>query len=361
MFRLTRKVRIFDTYMFSERIEDSSKPTTGVLGLKIKGNPQSLRWWITFLLKSALIIFSIEYLYRNIITSTRFHDIFILSASTLYSSPRNALILSISILLILANWGIEAAKWQMLVYRFHKISLWQSFKAILAGTSVSMWFPNRSGEYFGRVVILKPKARVKGILATLIGSVSQLTVTLIMGILGLIVYEYGQVDPYIWFSILMGGSIIIALLFFFYFNIRHVRKLLPQANWVKPVRRYLLIYSLYSNQELRKILYYSTLRYLVFCTQFYLLLLFYGINVPTGNAFTAIFLTYLLQTLSPANAITELAIRGKSADMLFKVYTANILGVVAASYTLWFINLILPAIVGLFILLRARVNNRTKQ
>jgi hypothetical protein len=319
------------------------------------------RQWKTRLFtlaKWAVFFISLRYLYLYVWLDKSFLAIFSLAAERLHTFQGIAL-LSVCSLLLFINWGFEAVKWQRLVRRFHSISLYKSYMAILAGSSISLWMPNRAGEYIGRIFILKPKARIKGILATLIGSVSQLLITLILGIVGLVYYEYSRMDQhFLWPGLVLLGGIFVFLLLLFYFNINKIRHLLPQGPWLKPLRKYLLVYSLYSSDELSRVLLYSFYRYFVFSTQFYLLLLFFGVHVPVVEAFGLIFLMYLIQTVSPTNAFTELVVRGGVSVYLFKSYSSGPEAILAASYGIWLINIIIPGLIGAFVLLRARLNKK---
>ena len=56
---------------------------------------------------------------------------------------------------MLLNWGIEARKWQMVVSKNSPVSFNTSFKAIFAGNALAFFTPNRTGEYFGRMLYLE--------------------------------------------------------------------------------------------------------------------------------------------------------------------------------------------------------------
>ena len=75
------------------------------------------------------------------------------------------------------NWGIEAVKWRYLIRKLKKLSFIKSFTAILSRVTISTFLPNRTGEYLGRVYILDKANRIHGILITIVGSISQLLVT----------------------------------------------------------------------------------------------------------------------------------------------------------------------------------------
>jgi hypothetical protein len=310
--------------------------------------------------KWAVLIFSARYLYVNIIRGTKFSDIFALSLSILHK-PDSIWLLSVCLVLVFVNWGLESLKWRYLLKRFVSISPIRSFAAVLSGNAVSLWMPNRVGEYIGRVFFLDPGIRIKSIFATLLGSMSQLVVTLFLGTLGCVFYTR-TIDMPIYIQLAAGiaGLIFMALLLFFYFNIGIVRSWLPAKNWAKPLRKYLLVYKLYKSKDLETILLYSVSRYMVFSLQFYIFLVFFGIHIPFFEALLLIFLMYFVQTISPTSGFTELIVRGGTTAFLFKAYTTNLAAVLAASYSVWLINLLLPALAGAVIFGFARINKRSR-
>ena len=93
------------------------------------------------------------------------------------------------IFLMFVNWGIEAIKWQLLIKHIQQFSFFRSFKSVLSGCSVTMLTPNRVGEYGGRILYVKEDNRIKAISLTIVGSISQLLVTMIMGCFGLFFFK----------------------------------------------------------------------------------------------------------------------------------------------------------------------------
>ena len=299
------------------------------------------------------------YLYAHIWLSKDFANSLVLLKSSLYGS-KAIILLSISIGLIAINWGIEAMKWKILIGKFIPVSFSTAFKAILTGTSVSLWVPNRAGEYIGRVLFVPEGLRMKGIFATLAGSAAQLIVTLVLGCIGLLYYlGYVLGNYYLFSAAFLLFIVLSSVLFFMFFHIRKIRKFIPEYHWLKPVKKYARVYKYYSKQDLAKVLNLSFLRYLVFCSQYILLSWLFGIKVPLVDGFLLLFLIYLIQTAIPTTTLTELGVRGATAIFFFKAYTTNLTAIVAASYSLWFINLALPGVIGLVFLLMVKLGRKS--
>ena len=313
-----------------------------------------------FMVKLAVLAISGWYFYVHIIRNPEFWKIFSLSQSILIHQA-SIWLFGVCILMVFMNWGIETLKWQFLLKRFAKISFPKAFAAILSGNAISLWTPNRVGEYVGRMIFLDPVVRVKSIFATLAGSISQLVVTLIMGTLGFVYYEkLTNLPALIQIATGFCGLLFIALVLFFYFNIGVIRSWLPGKNWTKGLRKYLLLYKQYKRKELETVLIYSLGRYLIFSVQFYILLVFFGAHVPFIEALMLIFVMYMVQTLSPTTGFTELIVRGSATVFLFHGVTNNMAAVLSASYGIWIINLLIPALSGAIIFGFARINQKLR-
>src|ERR1035437_8372325 len=112
------------------------------------------------------------------------------------------------ILLMLVNWGIEVVKWRFLIGKIEKLSFFKAVQAVFTGSPISIITPNRIGEYFGRVFILEKASHIQGILITILGSMSQMLITILTGTIGLIlftisyVHKVGMFANYIYYSLL---------------------------------------------------------------------------------------------------------------------------------------------------------------
>ncbi len=315
---------------------------------------------IIWLFKLVVLVFSGWYLYVHVIQNEKFKEIFTISESIL-ENPLSIWLLTACFAMTIMNWSIETLKWQFLLKRFAKISFPRAFAAILAGNAISLWTPNRVGEYVGRIIFLNPAVRVKSIFATLAGGISQLIITLIMGTLGFVFYEkINNIPSLIQFAIGISGLLFIGLLLFFYFHIRVVRGWFPVRNWTQSIRRYLLVYRQYKRKELETVLFYSLSRYVVFSVQFYILLIFFGVHIPFIESMMLIFVMFLVQTISPTTGLTELVVRGGTTLFLFQGFTNNTTAVLFASYGIWIINLLIPALLGAVIFGFARINKRLR-
>lgn len=273
-----------------------------------------------------------------------------------FSSPMVVNLLLV-VLLMVVNWGIEAFKWKLSVQRIQQVSFFTAFKAILSGTSFSVTTPNRVGEYLGRVLYMNEGNRLKAISLTIAGSMSQLIVTLLMGWIGIILLrarlESSHLLSGIWVQMFICGILaVLVILTVFYFRLSLIIRLvekLPKIN-----RFTWLIKGLedFNATLMLQLLSLSAVRFLVFIVQYYLLFRLFGVDVTLWQGLWAVSVSFLVMAVIPTIALfTDLSLRGQVSLKLLGLFSANNLGISLASVSIWFINLIIPALTGSLLIL----------
>ncbi|MGV3657633.1 MAG: hypothetical protein ACO1NX_06750 [Chitinophagaceae bacterium] len=270
------------------------------------------------------------------------------------------------IILMLANWGIEALKWKLSVSAIHPVSYWQSYKAILSGVSFSVTLPNRIGEYAGRLMFLPEGKRLKAIANTIAGSISQLLITLVSGLIGFAVLKQdllqtdwfqAQWHPIVFYTIL----VITVVLTLLYFGMVHI------SRWIEhkaQTSRYIyLIQSLktFNVQLLLFLLLLSLLRYVIFVAQYFLLFSLFEVHASAGVVWSVMSVVFLTLAVVPTIALVEIGLRGKISLVLMTLFTTNGLGVLLTSVSAWAINLIIPALAGSVLILSIKVFKRKNE
>jgi len=275
-------------------------------------------------------------------------------------SWRNPIVLLVILLMIL-NWGIEAIKWRLLLLPIEKISLRTSFKAVLAGCSITMLTPNRIGEFGGRILFLKNIHRLKAISISILGSISQLFITFLFGTIGLIYFKVKEQSFLNSFSsgminiVFILSLIGIVLLLICYFNFPFLAKFISKLPFWKKKIAELAFIEKYSTNVLVKVLLLSFFRYLVFIFQYVLILKITHIEIKWDLCFWLLSIFYLIMALAPTIGFTEFPIRAKAISLLFGIYSENFLGVQFATLGIWIINLVLPAIFGSIFIIRTKI------
>lgn len=258
------------------------------------------------------------------------------------------------------NWGLEARKWQILMRPVQRVSFFTSSKAVLSGLSFSLFIPNGVGEYVGRVLYMQEGNRLRSVPLTIIGSISQLIVTLVAGIAGLIYLRMNVLTPHnqlqglsvFWLNGLMYAVITGILVFLLiYFRISWFTRWFEKIPFVYQHR--ILIQSLedFHTPELTRILLLSLCRFSVFIVQYLLMLYIFSVDIYWLDAVCTTFVLFLMLAIVPTIPIADLGVRGEISIQLFGLLTKNAIGVVTAAASIWVINLIIPALAGsLFIL-----------
>lgn len=252
------------------------------------------------------------------------------------------------VLLMLLNWSIEAIKWKYLIDRLHPISWLEAIEGILFGVTFSMFTPSRIGEFGGRVFALNTE-RKEAIVSTIIGSLAQIVVNLSIGAFGLLLYVLliDKTDTYFAAAFIFIYILMVIAVHFCYYNIDVVSTKFSHFPLLDKAARYLHIIDLYSTKDLLKLEVYSILRYIIYCVQFVLLLSFFGIHIPFMTAMMVVAAIFFVQTINPINiALVDFGFRNNVAAFFLIPFVQNPITIIATTVTLWFINLIIPAIIG---------------
>lgn len=266
------------------------------------------------------------------------------------NSTQIVLLTTVFIMMIL-NWSIESYKWKILIDKKQYFTFRESFVAILAGISIGIFTPNRIGEIGGRVVFLKKGKRTYGVFATSIGSFAQFISTIICGLIGSIlflIFFKNQVPLTAIFNNLSLSILVVFIiaLLWAYFNVKKIFPFFARFRFLEKRQEQLSYLSEIRANELTRILTLSIFRYFVFITQFYLLLLFFNVQLTFLEALASISLIYLVNTIIPTNTIAELGIRGSLAIFFIGMFSDNIAGILFSAILLWIINLAIPSIIG---------------
>jgi hypothetical protein len=332
----------------------------------MKGRNKSIKFIFNYVLGPLIFVLLTWSLYVQIIQQPHLE----LRWRQLLESRKNP-ILALIFLLMLVNWGIEALKWKMLTKPLEKLNFFESFRSVLAGCSITMLMPNRTGEFGGRLLFLQPQNRLAGISATIMGSMNQLMITLAAGGLGMIVLKYNDVfisnlsdllgnDSPFPFLLLGTSSFIFLFLIVFIFKTDWIVWVLKKVKWLRGVVKYVELVESYGGKVLLILTTYSILRYIVFILQYILMFQVMQVDVDFNLLFWLLTVFYLVMAVIPTIGFTELPIRGSVSMVLFGMFSSNAIGIQAASFGIWLINLVVPALAGGFFILGVKLMKEKK-
>lgn len=238
----------------------------------------------------------------------------------------------------LTNWILEIQKWKSLVAFVAPVSFFSAAKQSLASLTASLMTPNRIGEYGAKIIYFQKKERSRILLLNFLGNINQMGITLAFGLIGIAFLWKDlpstslQTDPVIGFAICL---LLIALCLYLFKN-----KWVPVYHKIK--NQYLKIPVLVH----QKTLFYSFLRYLVFSHQFYLFLIFFGVEIPYGSAMPLIFSMYLISSVIPGFVVFDWLVKGSVAVSLFGFFGMNDMIIVGVTGLMWILNFALPSMIG---------------
>ncbi len=300
-------------------------------------------------------------LYQTIFTAP---DTFLTWGGILQNAIKSPLrfLFILSALLIPVNWGFEAKKWQLLGQKIEPMGFLRAYRAVMVGLTLGFITPNRLGDYAGRVLELKSRQRLEAIGAIFIGRFCQLVATVMAGALGLLYFMfmfYWHSYPAVCLSVVfLLVAINVGLLLLLY----NARAMVAVVAAIKPLRglvQYVQIMASYTYTETSRLLLLSLGRYGVFLFQFILLLYLFGVKLKPLEYLSGVSGTFFLKSVVPSvSLLSDLGVRELSAMYLFGLLGQDRLQVLSASLSLWFLNILVPSVVGLIFVLQLRLSQK---
>ncbi len=274
-------------------------------------------------------------------------------------SLSNAVYLWVAIALVPVNWLLETLKWRQLLRHFSDMSFWQCYRAVLVGVTVAMLTPNRTGEYIGRILFAEPKNGWRAVIVAMLGGFAQLFILFSCGMIGLcyLAYNYLHFEAYlIWCANTIGGiGLMLSAVFYFRLDlVFFLIQKIPTTKWRWRVSRQFVVLRRCSRKDLTKVLELAAMRYGTYSLQYWLMLLFVGIDVPFDAALAGIAAIFLIQTCLPLPVAASLMVRGELALLVWGYFSQNHIGILAAAFGLFIINIVLPALLGAMFIVKSK-------
>lgn len=266
------------------------------------------------------------------------------------------------IIFVFVNWGMEARKWQLLMKALQPMSFFTAFKSVLCGVTLSLNTPNRIGEYGGRILFVNEGNRIKAITLSIAGGMAQLIITMLMGCFGLMYLLFGMDASatlmgisVFWIRIFLYGSLFGTVTFiFFFFRLGILIRLIEKLPYADRFSKYINILETFEAKILLRLLSISFFRYVVFVLQYIFMLQLLQVEQNVWTGFWIITVMFWILAIIPSFAIAELGIRGTVAKTLFS-YSLNTIGILTATFGIWFVNLFIPALIGSLLILGIKI------
>lgn len=253
-------------------------------------------------------------------------------------------------LLMLLNWGLEAFKWFLIMKNAYTIKFLDAFKAVLVGNTYGIFTPNRVGEIVGRVFYIPNLNKSRVAMFTLLGSSAMSIAGLILAVIALFIYPIEIHDIWLWLSIL---ALILAVICFL--KIVVFIRWISKFRWWKKYADYSSTLKLINTPKQLFYVLLSLVRYLVFIFQYILLLDLIIEDLPYLEIGAGLSLIYMIQSFVPTPVIVELGVRGNLAVLILSgLIGGNAMIIVSVAYIIWFINMLIPALIGYIFVLRKK-------
>lgn len=245
------------------------------------------------------------------------------------------------------NWVLESLKWKYLVSTIKPIDFSTACKQTLAAFSASVATPIKAGDYGAKVLFFPTTERKKIFGLNLISNLTQMAVTTLFGISGLVFFLLQFVNIQLTERIILFFSGIGVISIFLY--VFRKKDFLWSGVSVQKIMDF---FSNLNNKVKAKILMLSIGRYIVFSFMLYFLLIFFGMELSFSIAMMLIFTMYLLVSIVPTIFIFDIIIRGSVAVWLFSFYDIPDSIILSAVGIMWVFNFVLPAVIGSYYIVR---------
>ncbi|MFD2742809.1 MULTISPECIES: lysylphosphatidylglycerol synthase transmembrane domain-containing protein [Sphingobacterium] len=260
------------------------------------------------------------------------------------------LILSLVVVMMLANWFLEVVKWRHLSKKIEPLSWWTAIRSVFCGLTWAIFTPNRIGEYGGRVLLLHPENRASGAVAMGVGLFAQLVLTSVFGALSIawFVQTFLPTPVFVKLAVWMIASIYASAFLVLYFNVQWIDALVGKVKFLTKVKPFFAILENFTSRELSHVLLISFARFTIFTSQYMVLMLFFLPELPMLSMILMIFILFFVQAAVPSLDLFDFSVRSFVASNLYAYITTQEIAVMAIVSFVWFVNLILPAIIGTF-------------
>jgi len=289
---------------------------------------------LVLLIKLLIVVCAFYFIYDQLANNNKLNWVLF---SEKFNKNKSVLGISFLLLLSVLNRFFEILKWQNLVSYLHKISLFDATKQVLGALTAGLFTPNGIGEYAGKALFFEKSQTKNIVFLNLICNGIQLILSVVFGIFGLLYLGYGKWVVFL-LAVLLGFLVL-------GFGLKKVK-----------IKGYSITDLILKINEIpksihRKNNYLAVCRYLIFSHQYYFLFLVFDVQLPYFTLMATISAVYLLASSLPTFQFLDFAVKGSVALYFFGNLGVNEWIVVFISTLFWFLNIVLPAVIGSYFVL----------
>lgn len=297
--------------------------------------PYKTKQFLFFFVKLLIVVGAFYFCYHQLANNDKLDwDKFLVLLQKNKSFSGISFILFLSFL----NRFLEILKWQNLVKTIKTISISEATKQVLAALTLGIFTPVGVGEYAGKALYYDKKSTKKIIFLNLICNGIQIVATVFFGTIGLLLLGFG-------FWVL---AFVLAILL-----ITFLSKSIKIKNY--SIEDFLIRITAIPKSIHQKNILLGFCRYLVFSHQYYFLFLGFDIDVDYFSMMATITTVYFLASIVPSFQFLDFALKGSLSIYFFGLLGVNEWVVVFVTSLMWFLNIVLPALIGGFYVLNFRL------
>ena len=310
--------------------------------------PHKTKQFLVLIVKLLIVGAAFYFIYNQLANNDRLNwDKFLI----LFNKNQSVLGISFILLLSVLNRFFEILKWQNLVSVLVKISKAEATKQVLAALTAGLFTPNGVGEYAGKALFYDKSESKQIVFLNLICNGIQMVLTVLFGIFGLLYFNanYNVISSQTVLVVFVIVILVITLLF-------SIKKI--------TVKGYSIEKLIHKINEIpksihRKNIFLAICRYIVFSHQYYFLFLAFDVDLPYLVLMSAITSVYFLSSSLPTFQFLDFAVKGSVAVYFFGILGVNEWIVIFISTLMWFLNIVLPVIIGSYYVLNFKALSAT--
>jgi len=279
-------------------------------------------------LKVVLLVLCLWFIYQKVEEKT-------LDLSVLVVDRKFLFIIFITSILMVMNWYLESKRWQISIGHFQGQEMKTSWKVILRGQALNWIMPLSFGDFLSRITDVEEKKQA--VSAVIFNRALLIALTFIFGIFSFSFFTNVSVSPFI--IIPVGGLLIFLLIYY-------VRSKL---------RVFINYFIQMESGQYLEVIFLSVLRYSIFVFQFFLVLRFFNPSIQGIILIAGIGFIFFTKTFLPS-FLGGFGIRESAGIVFFERYIENLSLILIPVVLVWLINVVVPSIVGAFMLVKLRPN-----
>ena len=301
--------------------------------------PHKAKQFLVFSVKLLIVVGAFYFIYNQLATNDKLDWAKFL---TLVKEKQSVLGIVFLLSFSFANRFLEILKWQNLVKFIKLISVGEATKQVLGALTAGIFTPNGLGEYAGKALYFDKSKTKTVIFLNLICNGIQMILTIIFGTIGLFIIGYWK-----WSMAIIALSLFLLIASFLSKKITikgySIGKLLEKINSIPRAIH-------------QKNIGLAICRYLVFSHQYYFLFLAFDVDLPYFTLMATIAAVYFLASSLPSFQFLDFAVKGSVAVFFFGKLGVNEWIVIFISTLMWFLNVVIPVIIGSYYVLIFKPN-----